>query len=203
MIKYSIVGLLVIFSFCIFGETKWLTLEEAKRECQGFSDCYNCNGVGFTTKSETKKVITDKGLKYITEKCYVACPDCAKRLKDEKSRIEAEKKACEAKIKEDKLRESKIKEDKLKEDKKANALKARICKIHKWCFVPRFGGDYYTESVKALFGANYMQALELEEKKLLKCSCDFLPKDITKETRENKIEILAMWYEVYGHGEFD
>lgn len=185
IIKYCMVGLLVIFSLCTFGETKWQTLEEAKRECQGFSNCYNCNGVGFTSKSETKKVITDNGLKYVTEKCYIACPNCAKRLKDEKSRIESEKKMREAKDEENKLREAKIKE-------KEDALTASVCMIHKWCFVPRFGGDYYTESIKAQFGANYMHALELEEKKLLKCSCKFLPKNIDKETREARIKLLVM-----------
>lgn len=49
----------------------------------------------------------------------------------------------------------------------------RLCEIHKWkeCYAPIFGGDYYTADAKAKYAQNYMKALELQEKGVLKYMC--------------------------------
>lgn len=54
-----------------------------------------------------------------------------------------------------------------------NAFPEKLCEIHKWkeYYAPRFGGDYYTTDAKAKYAQNYMKALELQEKGLLKCMC--------------------------------
>lgn len=53
------------------------------------------------------------------------------------------------------------------------ALPEKHCDVHKWKaeYAPRFGGDYYTEDAKTKYARNYMKALELQEKGLLKCTC--------------------------------
>ena len=55
----------------------------------------------------------------------------------------------------------------------STALPEKHCDIHKWKaeYAPVFGGDYYTEDVKAKYAENYMKALELQGKGLLKCTC--------------------------------
>lgn len=55
-----------------------------------------------------------------------------------------------------------------------NANPEKCCEVHKWkdIYAPRFGGDYYTEDARAKYAQNYMKSLELQEKGLLKCTCN-------------------------------
>ena len=48
------------------------------------------------------------------------------------------------------------------------------CEVHKWkeIYAPRFGGDAYTAQQKTAYAENYMKAVELLDKGLLKCSCN-------------------------------
>lgn len=49
----------------------------------------------------------------------------------------------------------------------------RHCAVHKWKerYAPKFKGDAYTEEQKALYANNYMRAIELLDKGLMKCTC--------------------------------
>lgn len=53
------------------------------------------------------------------------------------------------------------------------AYPEKRCEVHKWKaeYAPRFGGDYYTADAEAKYAQNYMKALELQDKGLLKCMC--------------------------------
>ena len=53
------------------------------------------------------------------------------------------------------------------------AYPERRCEIHKWKaeYAPKFGGDYYTTDAETKYAQNYMKALEMQDKGLLKCMC--------------------------------
>ena len=88
----------------------------------------------------------------------------------EKAREAAEK---EAKLQREMMHEKLLAEYDLLSNLADSAWPERHCEIHKWkeVYAPSFGGDYYTEDAKAKYAQNYMKALELQDKGLLKCMC--------------------------------
>lgn len=114
----------------------------------------------------------------------IACEDI-RRQEEEKSREDAAKKAELMKERQLRTMHAVLTEEyrkwKLVADK---AWPELHCEVHKWKaeYAPRFGGDYYTADAKAKYAQNYMKALELQDKGLLKCMC-------------HDSELIAYWKE--------
>ena len=98
-----------------------------------------------------------------------ACEFC-KQQEKEREREAAEK---EAKQQREMMCEKLLAEYDLLSKLADSAWPERRCEIHKWKaeYAPVFGGDYYTEDARANYAQNYMKALELQERGLLKCMC--------------------------------
>lgn len=100
------------------------------------------------------------------------CTTCefCKQQEKEKAREAAEK---EAKQQREMMHEKLLAEYDFLSKLADSAWPERHCEIHKWkeIYAPSFGGDYYTADAEAKHAQNYMKALELQDKGLLKCMC--------------------------------
>lgn len=157
-------------------------------------------GVAFGDDSSNTNTISAedaaKGPVYILErkmadavkaKAAAAVAAAEEEAAEEAARVEREKRESIAKL--EKARQDAIREKERPFREAYSVLDARLtaasmkmnstnpekhCDIHKWKerYAPKFKGDLYTEQQKNDYASNYMKALELMDKGLLKCTCN-------------------------------
>lgn len=171
---------------------EWDSQQAAEQNCvsaskYGLSEkCGVCGGAGWLKKSRYAYVAPIRG-KLVPgrrgrkQDYYAQCKWCLeKKSRWEKQKEELQQKEFERKRrKREELEKAKksVKDAEVELEFALSALSAALpekhCDVHKWKaeYAPRFGGDYYTADAEAKYAQNYMKALELQDKGLLKCMC--------------------------------
>ena len=123
----------------------------------------------------------------VKAKAAAAVAAAEEKATEEAARVEREKRESIAKL--EKARQDAFREKERPFREAYSVLDARLtaasmkmnstnpekhCDIHKWKerYAPKFKGDLYTEQQKNDYASNYMKALELMDKGLLKCTCN-------------------------------